>query len=151
MSSPLSTVTIDDLASELRRILDSGFAAPEVERAHNMLDSYDVQQAEASKPASHVNDERYLDGLLHCLDCAYDNPGSDDPRCNMCTCGSLWEQAEPSKPALSEVEQQAILLCAAWDRLCIPDSVASFGPLEVRTFVSELLRLREALRKRGAL
>lgn len=44
MSSPLSTVTIDDLASALRRILDSAFAAPEVERAHDLLDRYDVQK-----------------------------------------------------------------------------------------------------------
>lgn len=43
-----------------------------------------------------LKDERYLDGLLHCLDCAYDNPGSDHPRCNGCTCGSLWEAK--SKP-----------------------------------------------------
>lgn len=47
-SSPLSTVTSDDLAKSLRRILDSGFAAPEVERAHDLLDRYDAQQADES-------------------------------------------------------------------------------------------------------
>lgn len=43
-SSPLSTVTSDDLAKSLRRILDSAFAAPEVEHAHDLLDLFEAQK-----------------------------------------------------------------------------------------------------------
>lgn len=43
-SSPLSPVDAEDLANALRRILDSAFAAPEVERAHELLERYESQK-----------------------------------------------------------------------------------------------------------
>lgn len=99
-------------------------------------------EPESSQPkkTAPVVEERYLDGLLHCLGCAHDHI-SDDPRCNDCVCGSLFDA---SKPALTEVEQIALEMVGDFTRW------SNTG--ECSCDLIELAeRLRTALTKRSAL
>ncbi|HEY6021679.1 MAG TPA: hypothetical protein VIY48_17975 [Candidatus Paceibacterota bacterium] len=51
-----------------------------------------------------LKDERYLDGLLHCVGCVYDSPVSDHIRCNECAYGSLWTPKANAEPFPATVE-----------------------------------------------